>query len=362
MPEGPDTPLRWYNLNLGQLTSYLVPMLLAIICFGLAYYLDDKSHFGHELARDLGIAFVVAVAVTIIYEVYARRRYERSKFISALQLIMDEVVHPRVWEAVRKQVIERNVIREDNEIILSLEEMDGLGSGQMVLRVDYNYKVRSLRSGSVAFELHHYLDDHIHSANLPKFERIEIGSRNYSGTRLKEKIENGVFSTTLNLEPRHHGSLSVRTRRKEITYVPGSYNLFMNELCAGMTIILDRIPPGIVAFVRGPHSAHPLPMTVGPAVNDFCGDILLPGQGFEFRFAPEVATSAAMPLFAAQPRSYPKVALAAAPIAAAASTPRPMAADPGLLERRTRLERRGTVKAVPHDRRNNPERRRRKAS
>lgn len=302
MSEGSETP-TWQNLNLGQLISYLIPILGAGICFGLAYFLKDKSHFWHDVSRDVAIAFVVALVVTIIYEVYARRRYERTKFISALQLIMGEIVHPRVWEAVRNQIIERTVIRENNQITLSLEETRGLVNSQMVLCIDYNYELRSLRSKSMPFEIQHYLDDHIECAknNLPKFERVEIGPTNYSGSKLKEKIKNGVFSVSLSLEPRDKGSVPMRTKRREITYVPGSYNLVMNELCAGVRINLDKIPVGIVAYVRGPHASNPVPLQVGPTLNDFHDKILLPGQGFEFRFAREAATAATLPLFSVQP-------------------------------------------------------------
>lgn len=302
MPDGSDTP-TWQNINLGQLISYLIPILGAGVCFGLAYLLKNKSEFAHEVARDVAIAFVVALVVTAIYEVYARRRYERTKFISALQLIMDEVVHPRVWEAVRNQIIERTVIRENNQITLSLEETQGLGNSQMVLCIDYNYELRSLRSKSVPFEIHHYLDDHIECAknNLPKFERVEIGTRNYSGGKLKEKIKNGVFSVGVALEPRYKGSIPVRTKRREITYVPGSYNLVMNELCAGVRINLEKIPAGIEAYVRGPYVSNPIPLQVGPTL--FQDRILLPGQGFEFRFTSQVAIAATLPLFSTQPKA-----------------------------------------------------------
>ena len=273
-----DTP-TWQNLNLGQLISYLIPILGAGICFGLAHFLKEKSHFWHDVARDVAIAFVVALVVTVIYEVYARRRYERTKFISALQLIMGEVVHPRVWEAVRNQIIERTVVRENNQITLSLKEKQGLTNSQMVLGIDYNYELRSLRSKSVPFEIQHYLDDHIGCAdnNLPDFERVEIDSTNYSGSKLKDKIKNGVFSATIALEPHDKGSVPVRTKRREITYVPGSYNLVMNELCVGVRINLDKLPAGIVAYVRGPHASNPVPLEVGPTLTYFQDKILLPG-------------------------------------------------------------------------------------
>src|SRR6476661_4029574 len=91
------------------------------------------------------------------------------------QNIMNEVVHPRVWAALRDQIVERTAMSENNRITLSLSETEGLPKGQMVLCIEYNYELRSLRSEAAPFEVQCYLDDHILSAknNLPQFERVE---------------------------------------------------------------------------------------------------------------------------------------------------------------------------------------------
>jgi hypothetical protein len=277
---------------LRDLVGYVIPVVGTIVCFGIAYYVSDTHKLVYDIARDIGIAFFVALVVTIIYEVYARGRYERKKFINTLQVIMNEIVHPGVWEEVRNQVIERALIRENSRIKLTLEQQAGLTNGQMVLCLEHEYAIRSLRSKPVAVTILHYLDNHIESKehDLPKFERIEIGKKNYSGDKLKEKIEKGVFSVALTLKARDKDKTPVRVRtwRKEITYVPGSYNLIMGEICDGVMIDLDQIPPGIVAHVHvWPHTEKPIPLEVDKTLDLFRDKILLPGQGCEFRFTPE---------------------------------------------------------------------------
>ena len=213
------------------------------------------------------------------------------------QNIMDEVVHARVWEAVRNQIIERTAIRLNNQLTLSLEDTQGLPNGQKVLYIDYSYELRSLRSKSVPFEIKHYLDCDTECGknNVAEFERVEIGSTNYSGSKLKEKIKDGVFSVTLDLHPGYQRSVPVRTKRREVIYVPGSYNFVMKELCAGVSINLDQLPAGIVASVRGSHASKPVQLQADSTFNNFQEQILLPGQGFEFRFTPEVAINATIP-------------------------------------------------------------------
>jgi hypothetical protein len=220
------------------------------------------------------------------------------------QNIMNEVVPPRVRAALRDQIVERTAISENNRITLSLLETQGLPNGQMVLCIEHDYELRSLRSESVAFEVQYYLDEYIASAktNLPQIELVEIGSTNYSGSKLMQKVKDGVFSVTVDLQPGYEGSTRVRTKRREEIYVPGSYNLVMNELCAGVSIDLDQIPPGIVASVRGPHATKPVRLRADEIFNNFQEQIVLPGQGFEFRFMPEVA-AVATPILVKPPRA-----------------------------------------------------------
>src|SRR6185369_17007774 len=215
---------------------------------------------------------------------------------------MDEVVHRGVREAVRNQIVERTAIRENNQITLTLEEAHGLPDDQKVLCVDYNYELRSLHSEFMPFEIQHCLDGPFVCAKLAGFERIKIASTDYSGNKLIDKIKDGVFSVTLDLQPAYAGSIPVRTKRREVIHVPGSYNMVMNELCSGVSINLAQISAHIVASVRGPYASKPMPLRADATVNTFQEQILFPGQGFEFRFSPEIATTAT-PAFVTYPRA-----------------------------------------------------------
>ncbi len=277
------------RLLISDLIGYAIPVAGTIVFFGIAYYIRDSSHLAYEIFRDIGIAFLVAVVVTLIYEFYARRHYERKKFINTLQVIMNEIVHPGVWEEVRNQIIEKSMIREGNQITLTLEEQEGLTNGQMVLCLEYEYAIRSLRSKPGPVKILHYLDNHIEckQCDLPRFEKIEIGKKDYSAD-IRSRIDNGVISIGHTLKARDKAPVRVRTRRKEITYVPGSYNLIMGEICEGLTIKLDQIPAGIVAYVHvWPHTEKPILLEQDKTLESFIDKILLPGQGCEFRFTPK---------------------------------------------------------------------------
>jgi hypothetical protein len=276
--------------------GYLIPVAGAIVCMIVAIIV--KGRHGHvyeivyDVARDLAIGFFVAFVITVIYEVYARRRYEDKNFINTLQVIMNEVVHQDVWEEVRNQIIEKKMIRENVEIRLSLEDEKKLPEGQKVLCLEVDYSLCGLRSKREPAKISHYLDDHItcEEENLPRFELIEIEDEaNYQGESLQEKVVKGVFSEDVMLRSRYEKrQLRVNTSRKEITYVPGSYILIMGELTRGVKFHLEKLPPGIVAHLHmWPHTEKPEPLKVGKAFNKFGEQVLLPGQGCEFRFYPE---------------------------------------------------------------------------
>lgn len=272
--------------------GYLIPVAGAAVCMGAAIFFKERNEYAFDVARDLAIGFFVAFVVTVIYEVYARRRYEDKNFINTLQVIMNEVVHEDVWEEVRNQVIEKKMIREDVEIRLSLLLEPGLPEGQMVLCMEVDYDLCGLRSKPEPAAVSHYLDDHIKrkEKNLPRFELIEIEDvAVYQGDALREKVVEGVFSTDITLKSRDEKpQLRINTRRKEITYVPGSYILMMGELTRGIKFNLKELPPGIVAYLHlWPHTQKPVRLKVGRTFNEFQNKVLLPGQGCEFRFYPE---------------------------------------------------------------------------
>jgi hypothetical protein len=278
--------------------GYLIPIAGTAICMVVAAIVKDINEYAYDVFRDLAIGFFVALVVTIIYEVYARRRYEDKNFINTLQVIMNEVVHQDVWEEVRNQVIEKKMIREEVEIRLSLEPHEGLPKGQMVLCLEVDYDLCGLRSKPESVSISHYLDDHIECKknDLPRFELIEIENGPvYQDDSLKEKVDRGKFSVDILLKSRyerqqHH----INTKRKEITYVPGSYILIMGELTRGVKFKLESLPAGIDAYLHlWPHTDKPVQLIVGKTNNDFNKKVLLPGQGCEFRFYPRTISDSA---------------------------------------------------------------------
>ncbi|MBD0373256.1 MAG: hypothetical protein ICV60_20625 [Pyrinomonadaceae bacterium] len=242
-----------------------------------------------ELFRDLGIAFVVAILVTYIYETYSRSHYDRENFEQLLSTFVGEVFHPDIWDEIKDQIIAKSLIREDVKVELSLEELEGLPAGQHVLYMKLSYSLYGLRSAPQEnVKLQHFLDKHSMDVakDLPRFEKIHVGDKRYdTADAVKEKCADGTFTDVIpQLQPRNsERPIKIVTERRELAYAPGSYYLVMSELTKEATIELLQLPEDMTAEVEiWPHTDS-TPLVKGTPW-ELKNHIVLPGQGFEFRF------------------------------------------------------------------------------
>lgn len=264
--------------------------ILMAIPFLLISLLISEHSLAHHIIRDIGIAFLVAVIVAAIYELHARSRFDIETMTGVFNTVMQDVVRPDIWSEVKAQVIEKVMIREDVNIkfeILNKAELQKtepnlqLPSGAAVLWMKFEYDLYSLRSGKwKGVPLSHSLDDHIPHGNLPCFTKIVIGDKSYP----THNVEKGEFTTGVDLEPKGGHPIHVITERREIAYLPGSYNLTMWELTKGITLSLSgALPDGIEVSVNiRPHTEKALLELHSDL--EFKNILLLPGQGIEFRF------------------------------------------------------------------------------
>jgi hypothetical protein len=298
---------RLSRYSIRDFLGYIIAVIGAVIFLTAAWLLQSYV-FWRDISRDVGIAFLVAIIVSAIYELFARSRYDEKVREGKVHAVLEEIVHKDIWAEVRRQVIERDMIREKAKIRMRLQrkpDLFGENSSQVLLWVDFSYELNGLRSKPRRVMLAHNLDDHIKRGELalPRFEEVVIGKTVYDCTnaaqQLKSKsigqqkvnikgatlnLSKGTFRKELYLRPREAKGVAVETRRWEITYVPGSYNLTMAEMTQGISVHLLELPFDIAAEVNIlPHTNLPVPLRVAePYV--FENLLLLPGQTIEFRF------------------------------------------------------------------------------
>jgi len=255
-----------------------------------------------EILRDIGIAFLVAAVVTVIFELHARSRSDLETITGVLNMTMGDVVRPDIWREVKAQVIQSRMVREKMEVrIISVEPVGG-PFGPAILTMDTEYDLQGLHYKKEAdVTVAHDLDEHVPGndmtafpqlAGLPWFDYIKVGDDVVVETPpdstppASEHVNGGHFTYPLELPPRDKGSVHVTVRRKEIFYVPGSYNLAMGEITNGVVLYLDEsLSEDIEVSVNlRPHEEGVLLPKGWPPLKRFERCMLLPGQVIEFRF------------------------------------------------------------------------------
>ncbi|MEA2600880.1 MAG: hypothetical protein QOF89_1872 [Acidobacteriota bacterium] len=264
--------------------------VLISIPFLLSASMLSEHNIWHDVIRDVGIAFLVAAIVAAIYELHVRSRFDVETMTGVLDATIGDIIRPDIWEEVKREVIERGMIRQNVSIHLRVKPLGGL-PGPVALWMKFEYDLCGLHARSEDVILTHELDDHIAYQGLPEFEYIKVGERVYKDCSRDHNIANGKFSAKVRLNGRNGKPIHVVTTRREVTYIPGSHSLVMSELAKGFSLHLMELPPGIEASINcRPHTDSPVPLEVDGVLGRELEDvILLPGQAIEFRLKRKAA-------------------------------------------------------------------------
>lgn len=251
----------------------------------------SSPQLAHDLIRDVGIALIVAAVIAAIYEIHARARFDRATMTGVLGSIYNDIVDGSVWEEIRQQILDKELVRKNGQVTISLKRDDLLPKGQHIVWVEFEYDLCGLRSTPRRIELRHFLDSFMNDAasKLPRFDQIVIDDKVYKGDALKECIDNkGVFKKKLSIDGREGTPIRIVVERHEIVYVPGAYYLIMGELTDGVRLHLEQITAEIELEVNMKGQVTKL------EEDGFlhCRKFFLPGQGIEFRFKPRSTIAA----------------------------------------------------------------------
>lgn len=272
--------VRWFLI--GIIILIATPFLLYSE-FGL-----DKHNLWYDVFRDIGIAFVISALVSIIFETYARLRFETELMSDVSGIVISDLSREDIWQQVKEQILEKSAIREHFQTKLRLSTNEHLSPGQMVLWMETRYDLCGLRSVPAKVKVMHFNDKHlkVEQAKLPCFEYIGIRNEPLPVDRC---VKDGKFEQEIDVEPKTGNPVGILIRRKEIVYIPGITYLTMTEMTKGIKLDLEEIPDDLEAiFSIRPHVSN-VPLSTSSAIETKFDDILLlPGQGIEFLFKRKV--------------------------------------------------------------------------
>jgi hypothetical protein len=265
-----------------------------------------------ELGRDIGIAFIVAAVVSLIYEWNTRSIAEKENMLNLYNNLMSANVSEEVWEEVNKEIFQWPVRRSNIKIRLKVMRDFPLSEGRKktfsprvsVLWMQYEYDLYRLAAGKKKFDVTHILDyffERDTEINVPRFERVIVTGcdskviKDYQGTNLAG-ISNAKGSVELvgndgialpSLKQKQY--VRITTERYEFVNTPGFYLLVMPELVVGkIKITIEELPEDLEAEVIKMDYHEFLPEK-DKNVWNFDG-VMLPGQFVSIGFTKKEAS------------------------------------------------------------------------
>ena len=240
-----------------------------------------------DLCHDLGIAFLVSFAVAWLFEIYRSVRHQMESMRDVIDFVMGEQITADVWIEVKELIESKYVIRRDVRLRLEFEHAAGLREHERVMKVEHEYSLYSLRGKKRTFNIEHELDYQFdnRSLGLPRWETLVIDPSDVRTQPDKRaELSSPELNVPIHLAPRGENEpVFVRTERREIVHVPGSYNFYTPEFMKGLRLSILGCPPGVrlEVWVR-PHGG-------GKALKDkdhtwSYDQIIFPGQGVEIKF------------------------------------------------------------------------------
>lgn len=307
----------WSDLSETPTTLWLFS--LAVLMVGIGLIVSSKipsplgwtAHEPAELARDIGIALIVAPVVTIVYEAGTRRSAQLNAMSSLLNVTMRSFVTDELWQEIKEQVVKRNRTRRNIEIkVRVLREVEvnntqkTLPDDVIILEIEYGYDLHRLIAEDRKVDITHALDIHMRDEafRVPCFRWIDVQVEGQSQPyRFKDEElaklydpGSGVFSCSLALPA---GSAArIVSNRYEKVFVPGMYTLFMPELITHpddaksdsrtIHITVENLPENLEANATTWFAPHEL---VLEKTNEWSFKRpMLPGQGIGLTFTKRV--------------------------------------------------------------------------
>lgn len=278
---------RW-SIGLTSLAFGLVlavPALLGMALLIIAYLLGSGS-LAHDIVRDLGIAALVSVIITIVFEFYARNRLETEIRAGVIEATIRRLIPERVWEKIKIEILSQDTIRRNWTLIMNVVDDPTLGDGRFLSDTIQSYELHNLTGRETTALVRHELYAHIRGQDpngdsLPRFVRVTVGAKHYEGENLKELLHNGGLKLELPVPlPAEETAVPVRLEVKEIVRANDTFVWWMTNTTDRATVEIAA-PDNLRFTLRAPFHHGPL-QEVTPGRRWMFPGIIALGQGLEF--------------------------------------------------------------------------------
>lgn len=272
------------------MTAYAIGVLVTgiVLIVVVAVWQEKGPPILLHVLRDIGIALIVAIVVTVVFELYEHTRERVVSTEREIDARMGDQLTPEVWKDIKEQILDKHLLRRNAEMRVIIQPDPDLLSDQRLVHIEFSYDLYNISAPNPRMTVVHSLAfPQYLKTRRPRFELTRVENADSSTTvwtpeQLDQASRKGYEELPLNIPRNAHVHIS--TRRVELANVPGTYNLYMNEYTAGFRLHVE----GGESFrtnVRVRPYGH-AQILAGAGENDWTFDrLLLPGQGVELMFS-----------------------------------------------------------------------------
>jgi len=278
------TPLA---VKLSLAISLLLGVLL-LVCSALrlGHDIPQVGFIVPDLFHDLGIALIVSFAVAWLFEIYRSVRHQMESMRDVIDFVMGEQITADVWMEVKELIEHKSVIRRGSKLRIEFERSPELESHELILKVEHEYNLWSLRNKKTKLGIKHELDYQFNNRplGLPRWEAVVVDPPTAKVQPEPITLGNPTLEVEVFLPARQdEESIFVRTERREIVHVPGSYNFYTPEFMKGLRLSAVGCPAGVrlEVWVRPHGGAEAL---IDENHTWSYDQLIFPGQGTEIKF------------------------------------------------------------------------------
>lgn len=251
-----------------------------------------EEKFGPIFVRDMAIAFIIAVFLTVTIELYAGRKLRSEVSEDVLSGVFRKIMPDIIFEEVKSNVIQAGVLRKDWQIRMRPTKGNIQGEQNKDLYVSdtvFRYAIENLLNRPQNHELSSGLSLDIVATDsggkpLPRFVKVSLDDKEFEGDDLKGYLNEGGNRLTMpiTLPSARSSPTVVQIEVREIVRVPDAWYWATATPADGATIHIDASATPELEFKVEPYHSNKTLLEEPIAGQQwvFKGGIL-PWQGFE---------------------------------------------------------------------------------